>query len=41
MTGIARPVPLVPYGSARIRIAEFPTATPASMEILGSSEPPP
>jgi hypothetical protein len=41
ITGIARPVPLVPYGSARIRVAEFPTATPSSMEILGPSDPPP
>jgi hypothetical protein len=41
LDGIARPVPLVPYGSARIRIAEFPTARPESMELLARGEPPP
>ncbi len=39
--GIARPVPLVPYGCARVRVAEFPTARPESMELLGRGEPPP
>jgi hypothetical protein len=40
LDGIARPVPLVPYGSARIRVTEFPTARPESMELLARGEPP-
>ena len=41
LDGIARPVPLVPYGSARIRVTEFPTARPDSLEFLATDEPPP
>jgi hypothetical protein len=35
------PFPLVPYGNARIRIAEFPIASPSELGARGSGEPPP
>jgi hypothetical protein len=35
-----RPVPLVPYGNARIRIAEFPMAEPSPMGALASDAAP-
>jgi uncharacterized protein len=34
------PFPLVPYGSARLRIAEFPVAAPSALGARGLDEPP-
>jgi hypothetical protein len=34
------PFPLVPYGNTRIRIAEFPTATPSDLGTRGVTDPP-
>jgi hypothetical protein len=34
------PFPLVPYGNARIRIAEFPLAEPSSLGSRDAGEPP-
>jgi DUF1680 family protein len=34
------PFPLVPYGSARLRIAEFPVATPSELGARGADDPP-
>jgi hypothetical protein len=35
------PIPLVPYGSARSRIAEFPLASPSSLGRRAADEAPP
>jgi hypothetical protein len=34
------PIPLVPYGNARLRIAEFPVAAPSRMGLRATDEPP-
>ncbi|MEZ4596002.1 MAG: hypothetical protein R3C32_03690 [Chloroflexota bacterium] len=35
-----RPFPLVPYGNARIRIAEFPVAEPSRLGVRDTDDPP-
>jgi hypothetical protein len=38
---LAQPIPLVPYGCARLRIAEFPTARPSARGAPALGDPPP